>query len=69
MVEENGSMIVVAMKNAETDIQGQKYQNSLGSLPSSLAARIIATLNDKPVTLSEERKAGDRLIARFQSLS
>ena len=68
MVEETGNLIVVGMKGADLDIQGQKYQNSLGSLPSSLAACVIATLHDKPVALLEEMKAGDRLIARFRLL-
>ncbi|HMB67575.1 MAG TPA: hypothetical protein VKM96_06475 [Candidatus Bathyarchaeia archaeon] len=68
MVEETGSLIVVGMKGADLDIQGQKYQNSLGSLPSSLAACVIATLHNKPVALLEEKKAGDSLIARFRLL-
>ena len=68
LVEQTGNLIVVGMKGAKVDVQGEKYQNSLGSLPSSLAACVIATLHDKPVTLMEERKAGDRLIARFRLL-
>jgi len=66
MVEKTGTVIVVGMKGANVDIQGQRYQRSLGSLPSSLAACVIAALHDKPVALLEERKTGDRLIARFQ---
>jgi hypothetical protein len=69
MAEETGNTIVVGMKNAETDVQGQRYQDSLGSLPSSLAACVIATLHDRPVTLLEERRSGDRLIARFRLLA
>jgi len=68
MVEQTGNLIVVGMSGAVMDIQGQKYQSSLGSLPSSLAACVITTLHDKPVTLMEERKTGDRLIARFRLL-
>ena len=68
MVEETGNAIVVGMEGAYVDIQGQKYRKSLGSLPSSIAACVIAALHDKPVTLLEERKMGDRLIARFQLL-
>jgi hypothetical protein len=69
IAEEKGGVIIVGMKDAEADIQGQKYQDSLGSLPSSLAAEVIAALYDKPVTLLEERKSGDRLIARFKLLA
>jgi hypothetical protein len=69
MVEETGTLIVVGMNGADMDIQGQKYLSSLGSLPSSLAACIIATVHDRPVTLIEERKAGDRLIAVFRSIA
>jgi len=69
MVEEAGSVIVVAMESADLAIQGQKYLDSLGSLPSSLAACIIATVHDRPVTLVEERKAGDRLIAVFRLIT
>jgi len=68
MVEETGNAIVVGMEGANVDVQGQKYRRSLGSLPSSIAACVIAALHDKPVTLLEERKMGDRLIARFQLL-
>lgn len=69
MVEETGSVVVVAMESADTDLQGQKYLESLGSLPSSLAACIIATLHNKPVTLLDEKKTGNRLIARFRLLA
>src|SRR2546425_2757988 len=68
MVQEAGSIVVVGMKGAYPDIQGQRYRRSLGSLPSSLAACVITAMHDKPVTLLEERKMGDRLIARFQLL-
>jgi hypothetical protein len=66
MVEETGSVTIVAMESADLNIQGQKYLDSLGSLPSSLAACVIVTLHNKPVTLLEERRVGDRLIARFR---
>jgi hypothetical protein len=69
MTEENGNVIVVGMKDADTDAEGQRYRDSLGSLPSSLAACVIATLQDKAVTLLEERRSGDRLIARFKVLA
>lgn len=69
IVEDTGSVTVVAMERADLDFQGQKYLNSLGSLPSSLAACAIVALHKKPVTLLEERRAGDRLIARFRLLA
>jgi hypothetical protein len=69
MAEETGKTIIVGMKDPETDVEGQIYRDSLGSLPSSLAACVIATLHEKPVTLIEERKSGDRLIARFRLLA
>ncbi len=69
MAEETGNTIVVGMKDPETDVQGERYRDSLGSLPSSLAACVIATLHEKPVKLVEERKSGDRLIARFRLLA
>ncbi len=68
MVQEAGNIVVVGMKGAYPDIQGQRYRRSLGSLPSSIAACVITAMHDKPVTLLEERKTGDRLIARFQLL-
>jgi len=68
MAEETESLIIVGMKDADVNIQGQSYLNSLGSLPASLAACVIAVLRNKPVTLLEERKAGDRLVAVFQLL-
>jgi hypothetical protein len=68
MAEETESLIIVGMKDADVNIQGQRYLDSLGSLPSSLAACVIASLRNKPVTLLEERKAGDRLIAVFRLL-
>ena len=68
MVQEAGNIVVVGMKGAYPDIQGQRYRRSLGSLPSSLAACVITAMHDRPVTLLEERKTGDRLIARFQLL-
>jgi len=68
MVEQAGNLIVVGMKGAHVDIQGKNYQKSLGSLPSSLAACVVATFYRKPVTLMDERKNSDRLIARFRLL-
>jgi len=68
MVEQTGNLIVVGMKGADMDIQGRKYQKSLGSLPSSLAACVVATFYHKPVTLMDERKNSDKLIARFRLL-
>jgi len=67
-VEQTGNAIIVGMEGANADIRGQKYGRSLGSLPSSIAACVIAALHDKPVSLLEERKMGNRLIARFQLL-
>ena len=69
MAEETGSLIIVGMRNADLSIQGQRYLDSLGSLPSSLAACVIVTLHNQPVTLLEERKAGDRLITVFRLLA
>jgi hypothetical protein len=69
MAEEAGSVIIVGMKGADVNIQGQKYRDSLGSLPSSLAACVIATLQNKPVTLFEEKEADDRFIAVFRVLA
>jgi len=69
MAEETGSLIVVGMKGADLNTQGQRYLDSLGSLPSSLAACVIATFHNKPLTLLEEKKAGDMLIARFRLLA
>jgi hypothetical protein len=69
MAEETGSIIIVGMKGADVNIQGQRYRDSLGSLPSSLAACVIATLQNKPVTLFEEKEADDRLIAVFRVLA
>jgi hypothetical protein len=66
--EETGSRIIVGMKGADLNIQGQKYLESLGSLPSSLAACVIAMSHNKPVTLIEEKKDGDRMVAVFQLL-
>ncbi len=68
MVEQTGNAIIVGMEGANADIRGQKYGRSLGSLPSSIAACVIAALHDKRVSLLEERKMGNRLIARFQLL-
>ena len=68
MAEETESLIIVGMKDADANVQGQRYLDSLGSLPTSLAACVIAALHNKPVTLLEERKAGDRLIAVFRLL-
>jgi hypothetical protein len=69
MAEETGSLIIVGMSRADVNIQGQRYRDSLGSLPSSLAACVIATLQNRPVTLFEEKEAGDRLIAVFRVLA
>jgi hypothetical protein len=69
MAEETRSLIVVGMKGADVNIQGQRYLDSLGSLPSSLAACAIAALHDKPVTLLEERRTTERLIAVFRLLA
>lgn len=66
--EETGSLIVVAMRNVKAEIAGHRYLDSLGSLPSSLAACVIATLHNKPVTLIEEKRDGDRTVAVFQLL-
>jgi len=68
MTEENGSLIIVGMNGADLDIQGQKYLESLGSLPSSLAACVIAMSHNTPVTLIEEKTDGDRMVAVFQLL-
>lgn len=68
IAEEIGSRIIVGMKDADLDIQGQKYLESLGSLPSSLAACVIAVLHNRPVTLIEEKRDGDRTVAVFQLL-
>jgi hypothetical protein len=68
MAEETGSLVIVGMKGADLDIQGQRYRDSLGSLPSSLAACVIAMLHNKPVTLIEEKRDGDRTVAVFQLL-
>jgi hypothetical protein len=66
--EETGSRVIVGMKGADLNIQGRKYLESLGSLPSSLAACVIAMLHDKPVALIEEKRDGDRMVAVFQLL-
>ena len=66
MAEETGNLIIVGLKGADLNIQGQRYLASLGSLPSSLAACVVATQHNKPVTLLEERRDGDRLIAVFR---
>jgi hypothetical protein len=68
IAEETGGRIIVGMKDADLNIQGQKYLESLGSLPSSLAACVIAMLHNKPVTLIEEKREGDRMVAVFQLL-
>ena len=68
IAEEIGSRVIVGMKDADLDIQGQKYLESLGSLPSSLAACVIAMSHNKPVTLIEEKRDGDRTVAIFQLL-
>jgi hypothetical protein len=68
MAEETGSLVIVGMKRPDGDIQGQRYLGSLGTLPSSLAACVIVGMYNKPVTLLEERKAGDRLTAVFRML-
>jgi hypothetical protein len=68
MADETDSLIIVGMKDADVNIQGQRYLDSLGSLPASLAACVIAALHNRPVTLLEERKDGDRLIAVFRLL-
>jgi hypothetical protein len=68
MAEETGSRIIVGMKDADLNIQGQKYLESLGSLPSSLAACVIAMAHNKPVTLIEEKTDGDRMVAVFRLL-
>jgi hypothetical protein len=68
MAEETGSRIIVGMKDADLNIQGQKYLESLGSLPSSLAACVIAMARNKPVTLIEEKTDGNRMVAVFQLL-
>jgi hypothetical protein len=69
VADDTGSHIVVGMRGADVTIQGQRYLASLGSLPSSLAACVIATLHDKPVTLLEERWTSDRVIAVFRLLT
>jgi hypothetical protein len=69
MAEDTGSLIIVGMKGADLNIQGQRYRDSLGSLPSSLAACVIAALQNKPVTLFEEKEADDRLIGVFRVLA
>jgi hypothetical protein len=69
MAEDTGSLIIVGMNGADVTIQGKRYLDSLGSLPSSLAACVIATLHNKPVTLLEERTTSDRLIAIFRLLA
>src|SRR5712692_898593 len=63
--EETGSLIIVAMRNVKMEIEGHRYLDSLGSLPTSLAACVIATLYMKPVRLLEERGVGDSNVARF----
>jgi len=68
MVEETGGLVIVAMKDADVKIQGEKYQASLGTLPSSLAACVIAMVHNKPVTLVEEKRDGDGMIAVFKLL-
>jgi hypothetical protein len=68
VAQETGSRVIVGMKGADLNIQGQKYLESLGSLPSSLAACVIAMLHDKPVTIVEEKRDGDRTVAVFQLL-
>lgn len=67
MAEETGTLTIVGMKGADVSVQGQRYRDALGSLPSSIAACVIATLHEKPVTLVEEKNSGDRLIAVFRS--
>jgi hypothetical protein len=69
MAEETGSLIIVGMSRADVNVQGQRYRDSLGSLPSSLAACVITTLQNRPVTLFEEKEADDRLIAVFRVLA
>jgi hypothetical protein len=68
MAEDIGSIMIVGMKDAVLNIQGQKYQESLGSLPSSLAACVIAMVHNKPLTLIEEKREGDRMVAVFRLL-
>src|SRR5437879_7850459 len=46
LVEQTGNLIVVGMTGAKVDVQGVNYQNSVGSVPSSLAASVIAKLHD-----------------------
>jgi hypothetical protein len=68
MAEKTGSLVIVGMKGADVNIQRQRYRESLGSLPSSLAACVIAMLHNKPVTLIEEKRDADRTVAVFQLL-
>jgi hypothetical protein len=64
--EESRGLVYLHMRRVNARTLGSKYQDSLGSLPSSLAACIITTFLNSPVVLIEERKAGSDLIARFR---
>ncbi len=65
-VEERGDMIVVAMENVKVDTVAQKYLSSLGSIPSSLAACVIAALYKKQTSVIDERGVGHQNIARLR---
>jgi hypothetical protein len=64
--EESRGLVYLHMRRVNARTLGSKYQDSLGSLPSSLAACIITTFLNSPVMLIEERKTGSDLIARFR---
>jgi hypothetical protein len=64
--KESRGLVYLHMRRVRGRILGSKYQDSLGSLPSSLAACIIATFLNSPVMLIEERKTGSDLVARFR---
>jgi hypothetical protein len=65
--EERGDVIVVAMENVKVETLAEKYLSSLGSIPSSLAACVIAASYKKTVRVVDERRVGHLHIARFRA--
>ena len=65
-VSELESIVIVEFSNVKIITEGKEYSETLGSIPSSLAACVIATVRNQKVRILDEETAERRTVARFQ---
>ena len=65
-VSELESIVIVEFSNIKIITEGKEYSETLGSIPSSLAACVIATVRNQKVRILDEETAERRIVTRFQ---